>query len=83
MERAEKELPGGVAHDIIFDTTPFIRESVNEVYKTLGYAVILVALVVLVFLQNWRSALIPLLAVRSDHRHLRGHGHSGFQHQHL
>src|SRR5206468_8451550 len=42
---------------------PFINESINEVFKTLRDAVILVAIVVLVFLQNWRSAIIPLVAV--------------------
>src|SRR5439155_6226711 len=46
-----------------YDTTPFITESIKEVFKTLLDAVILVAVVVLVFLQNWRSALIPLVAV--------------------
>src|SRR5262249_56504426 len=40
-----------------------IRESVHEVFKTLRDAVILVAIVVLVFLQNWRSTVIPLVAV--------------------
>ena len=48
---------------IRYDTTPFIRESISEVFKTLLDAIILVALVVLLFLQNWRSALIPLIAV--------------------
>ena len=48
---------------IVYDTTPFITESINEVFKALRDAVILVAIVVLVFLQNWRSAIIPLVAV--------------------
>src|SRR5262249_1454664 len=48
---------------IAYDTTPFITESVNEVFNTLRDAVILVAFVVLLFLQNWRSAIIPLVAV--------------------
>ena len=48
---------------IRYDTTPFIRESIQEVFKTLLDSVMLVALVVLVFLQNWRSAIIPLVAV--------------------
>src|SRR5438309_1622251 len=43
--------------------TPFIRESIHEVVRSLVEAVALVAIVVLVFLQNWRSALIPLVAV--------------------
>src|SRR5207244_9975792 len=50
-------------YNIVYDTTPFIDQSINEVYKTLRDAVILVAVVVLLFLQNWRSAIIPLVAV--------------------
>ncbi len=58
-----KDFPPGVSYQIRYDTTPFIRESIGEVFKTLREAVILVAVVVLLFLQNWRSALIPLVAV--------------------
>src|SRR5205814_3161803 len=50
-------------YQIAYDTTPFIRESVADVVRTLLEAVALVAVVVLVFLQNWRAALIPLVAV--------------------
>ena len=53
----------GVDAAIVYDTTPFIQESVDEVFTTLRDAVILVAIVMLVFLQNWRSAMIPLAAV--------------------
>jgi multidrug efflux pump len=63
MEELKEHFPPGVDYEIAYDTTPFIRESVQEVFKTLRDAVILVAIVVLVFLQNWRSALIPLVAV--------------------
>jgi multidrug efflux pump len=63
IEELARDFPPGVRYQIAFDTTPFIRESVFEVFRTLREAVILVALVVLVFLQNWRSALIPLVAV--------------------
>jgi multidrug efflux pump len=63
MEELKSRFPDGVAYDIVYDTTPFIDESINEVGKTLLDAVLLVALVVLVFLQNWRSAIIPLIAV--------------------
>jgi multidrug efflux pump subunit AcrB len=63
MEELESRFPEGVAYDIVYDTTPFIDESIYEVGKTLLDAVLLVALVVLVFLQNWRSAIIPLIAV--------------------
>src|SRR5207247_2573669 len=58
-----RDFPEDVRYDIGYDTTPFIRESVKEVFKSLRDAIILVAIVVLVFLQSWRSALIPLVAV--------------------
>src|SRR5204863_2403931 len=63
MEELKQRFPEGVDYRIVYDTTPFIRESVNEVFRTLRDAVILVAIVVLVFLQNWRATLIPLVAV--------------------
>jgi multidrug efflux pump len=63
MKELKARFPGGLDYDIVYDTTPFIVESVNEVYKTLRDAIILVAVVVLLFLQNWRSAIIPLIAV--------------------
>jgi multidrug efflux pump len=63
MKQLKERFPPGIDYAIVYDTTPFIDESINEVYETLFDAVVLVALVVLVFLQNWRSALIPLIAV--------------------
>jgi multidrug efflux pump len=63
MEELKKEFPEGVEYAIAYDTTPFIRESVADVERTLLEAVALVAVVVLIFLQNWRAALIPLVAV--------------------
>src|SRR5207244_1320286 len=63
MAELAKDLPEGISFDISYDTTPFIKESIWEVFKALRDAIILVAIVVLVFLQNWRSALIPLIAV--------------------
>ncbi len=63
MEELRGTFPEDVDYAIVYDTTPFIKESINEVFKTLRDAVILVAVVVLVFLQNWRSAIIPLIAV--------------------
>jgi multidrug efflux pump len=63
MKELAKRFPEGIDYRIAYDTTPYISESINEVFKTLRDAVLLVALVVLVFLQNWRSALIPLVAV--------------------
>lgn len=63
MKELQTRFPPGVDYQIVYDTTPFIQESIDEVFHTLRDAVILVALVVLLFLQDWRSALIPLAAV--------------------
>ena len=63
MDELKKRFPDGLDYKIVYDTTPFIKESIGEVFKTLRDAIILVAIVVLVFLQNWRAALIPLIAV--------------------
>src|SRR5262249_29152295 len=63
MRELKGHFPPGVDYAIVYDTTPFINESIKEVFETLFDAVVLVAAVVLVFLQNWRSALIPLVAV--------------------
>ncbi len=63
MEELKTQLPDGLEYKIGYDTTPFTSESVNEVKRTLIEAVILVGLVVLVFLQNWRAVIIPLVAV--------------------
>jgi multidrug efflux pump len=63
MAELRDRFPEGLEYGIYYDTTPYIDESISEVKNTLRDAVLLVALVVLVFLQNWRSALIPLIAV--------------------
>ena len=63
LEELKKSFPEDIDYAISLDMTPFIQESINEVIHTLIEAIILVACVVLVFLQNWRSALIPLVAV--------------------
>jgi multidrug efflux pump subunit AcrB len=63
MNDLKARFPKGVDYRIVYDTTPFINESISEVFKTLRDATILVAIVVLLFLQNWRSALIPMVAV--------------------
>jgi multidrug efflux pump subunit AcrB len=63
IEDLKKRFPPGLDYAIIYDTTPFIQESISEVFKALRDAVLLVALVVLLFLRNWRSAIIPLVAV--------------------
>ncbi len=63
MKDLKETFPPGLDYSIVYDTTPFITESISEVFETLFDAVVLVAVVVLVFLQNWRSSLIPLIAV--------------------
>jgi multidrug efflux pump len=63
MAELSHDFPDGVVYEVGYDTTPFIRESVMEVFKALRDAILLVALVVLIFLQGWRAAVIPLIAV--------------------
>jgi hydrophobe/amphiphile efflux-1 (HAE1) family protein len=63
MQELAKDFPEGCEYEIGYDTTPFIRECIEEVFKSLRDAIILVAVVVLLFLQGWRAAIIPLLAV--------------------
>ncbi len=63
MQNLAARFPKGLEHRIVYDTTPFVRQSIEAVVMTLLEAVALVAVVVLVFLQNWRATLIPLLAV--------------------
>jgi multidrug efflux pump len=63
MKELQKRFPKNLEYAIVYDTTPFIEESVVEVGHTLRDAVILVALVVLLFLQDWKSLILPLIDV--------------------
>ncbi|MRW82653.1 multidrug efflux RND transporter permease subunit [Pseudoduganella sp. FT26W] len=63
MEELSKDFPQGMEYDIVYDPTQFVRESIRSVIHTLFEAIVLVALVVIVFLQSWRASVIPLLAV--------------------
>jgi multidrug efflux pump len=63
LKELKKSFPEDLDYVISLDMTPFIKESINEVIRTLIEAIVLVAIVVMLFLQNWRSALIPLIAV--------------------
>lgn len=63
MKNISKDFPEGLTYEIPFDITTYIAESVHEVYKTLFEALVLVILVVFLSLQNWRAALVPLVAV--------------------
>ncbi len=63
MDKLAADMPEGVKHEIVYDTTRFVQSSIDAVVKTLLEAVALVVLVVIVFLQNWRASVIPLVAV--------------------
>ncbi len=63
MDELKVRFPPDLDYAIVYDTTPFIEESIHEVFKALRDAIILVAIVVLAFLQSWRATLIPLIAV--------------------
>lgn len=63
VEKMAKKFPTGMQYSIPFDTTVFVKASVNEVYKTLFEAGILVLLVILLFLQNFRATLVPTTTV--------------------
>jgi multidrug efflux pump len=63
MRQLATRFPQGLKYEIAYDTTPFIRESVAEVFHTLRDAIILVAIVVLLFLQDWKSLLLPVIDV--------------------
>jgi HAE1 family hydrophobic/amphiphilic exporter-1 len=63
MDRLAQNFPRGLQYTVVYNPTEFIRESVREVYKTLFEAVGLVVLVVIVFLQSWRTAIIPIIAI--------------------
>jgi multidrug efflux pump len=63
VDQLSKQFPAGMKAEIAFDTTPFVKLSIEEVVKTLAEAVVLVFLVMYLFLQNFRATLIPTMAV--------------------
>ncbi|HRF01179.1 MAG TPA: multidrug efflux RND transporter permease subunit [Pirellulaceae bacterium] len=63
FDELQKNFPEGLVGIIPFDTTTFVEESIHEVYKTLFEAGVLVLIVILVFLQDWRATLIPATTV--------------------
>lgn len=63
MEELSKTFPADVVYDIPFDTTLFVSESIKEVWKTIFEAGLLVLLVILLFLQDWRATLVPATTV--------------------
>jgi multidrug efflux pump len=63
MEELRADFPAGLDYRILYDTTPFIRQSVDEVFYTLLEAILLVAAVVLLFLQDWKAMILPMIDV--------------------
>ena len=63
MERLSADFPPGLAYEVVYNPTEFISDSIDAVYQTIFEAAILVVIVILVFLQSWRTALIPILAI--------------------
>jgi hydrophobe/amphiphile efflux-1 (HAE1) family protein len=63
MDRLSARFPAGVQHAIVYNPTQFIQESVNAVIRTILEAVLFVVLVIILFLQTWRAAIIPILAI--------------------
>jgi len=63
MAQLGERFPSGVKYEIIYDPTQFIAESVSAVVETIFEAILLVVLVIILFLQTWRAAVIPILAI--------------------
>jgi hydrophobe/amphiphile efflux-1 (HAE1) family protein len=63
MAELSKSFPEGVKYDIVYNPTDFIQQSVDAVVSTILEAVLLVVLVVILFLQTWRAAIIPIVAI--------------------
>ena len=63
MQEAKKSFPSGLDYTIVYNPTEFIQQSINEVKHTLLVAILLVVCVVILFLQTWRAAIIPVIAI--------------------
>jgi len=63
MDQLAEDFPEGLKYTIVYNPTEFIQQSVNAVIETIGEAVLLVVLVVILFLQTWRAAVIPIIAI--------------------
>jgi HAE1 family hydrophobic/amphiphilic exporter-1 len=63
MKALKKGFPAGLDYKIIYNPTEYVRASIEEVEKTLFISLVLVVLVVMFFLQSWRAALIPIIAI--------------------
>ena len=63
LETASRSFPPGVEYSIPYNPTEYVQDSVDEVQRTLIEAIILVVLVIVIFLQTWRAAIIPIIAI--------------------
>jgi HAE1 family hydrophobic/amphiphilic exporter-1 len=63
MDELSENFPEGLKHEVVYNPTEFVATSIHEVEETLVIAVALVVLVVFLFLQSWRAAIIPVLAI--------------------
>ncbi len=63
MERLAVSFPPGMAYRIVYNPTEYIKESIHKVYTTIVEAIVLVVLVIIAFLQSWRAAIIPIIAI--------------------
>ncbi|MBZ5666954.1 MAG: multidrug efflux RND transporter permease subunit [Acidobacteriia bacterium] len=63
LERLSKRFPPGMKYELAFDTTDAVGESIRDVVSTLGTAIFLVILVIFVFLEDWRSTIIPAVTI--------------------
>lgn len=63
MEELSQDFPPGVEYEIAYNPTKFVEESINEVFRTLAEATLLVILTVFLFLQTWRATIIPVVAI--------------------
>ena len=63
MDQLAQRFPPGLKYTIVYNPTQFIQQSVDAVEETIGEAIVLVVLVVILFLQTWRAAIIPIVAI--------------------
>jgi len=63
LDRLEKRFPPGMKYELAFDTTDAVGESIRDVVSTLGQAIFLVILVIFIFLEDWRSTIIPAVTI--------------------
>jgi hydrophobe/amphiphile efflux-1 (HAE1) family protein len=63
MQELKKQFPAGIDYSIVYNPTEFIQQSVDQVLRTLIEAILLVVVVVILFLQTWRAAIIPVAAI--------------------